>query len=75
MLSNNSNKKGRIQIEPQSSANRPSNIWAQILVLVKFIVLEGLSLAGIKTTLSAHTIEWVHDWLLQLTCWQLMTDN
>ena len=41
----------------------PSNNWAQILVLVKFIILEDLSLAGIKTT-SAHVIEWVHDWQL-----------
>lgn len=39
---------------------RPSNNRAQILVLVKFIILEDLSLAGIKTT-SAHVIEWVHD--------------
>ena len=43
---------------------RPSNNWAQILVLVKFIILEDLSLIGIKTTLSAHVIEWVHDWQL-----------
>ena len=40
---------------------RPSNNWAQILVLVKFIILKDLSLAGIKTTLSAHVIERVHD--------------
>ena len=63
MLLNNNNKKGRIQIEPQSSANRPSNIWTQILVLVKFIVLEDLPLAGIKTTGLISSYDWVGSWL------------